>query len=448
MVVEKSIKSLEGSKVALTLTVDAASIEEAYQKKMKKYQANIQLDGFRKGKAPLSVIERKYGEAIREESTFEALEENLKTAIDTLEEKDRPLAYSTPVLQDEEKLVPFKKDENVTFTVHYDVYPTLKVENYKGRDIDFAGAEVTDADVQAELDKIRDQNAIVKTKDSEIAMGDIVTLDYAELDENGEVKADTKREGFTFTLGTGYNYYRIDEDLVGLKKGDEKVIDKKYADDDVTFKGAEVKLSVKVCEVKFRELPELDDELAQDVNEAYKTVDDLKKGTREKLEKELEESLKNDKITTLLGILTEETKFDVPASMIDIELDQSWRRFVQQSGLEEAKLLQFFQMQNQSKEGIIEEWRPSAEKNIREQLILEQIKREENFELDEEEFKKACDEQLANIKDQENIEYYKNMIKDDMQFAKVVPFLLENNNFKSSENVSYKEYQEKKYSAN
>ncbi len=444
MVVEKSIRSLDGSQVALTITVDAAAIEEAYQNKMKKYQANIQLDGFRKGKAPIAVIERKYGDAIREESTFEALEENLKQVIETLDEKDRPLAYSTPVLQDEEKLVPFKKDENVTFTVHYDVYPQFKVESYKGREVKYDGAEVKESDVNEELDRIRDQNAVVRTKDGTIAMGDIVTLDYVELDENKAEKADTKREGFTFTLGTGYNYYRIDEDLVGLAKGDEKIIEKKYDDNDVTFKGASITLKVKVDEIKYREIPELSDELAQDVKDDYKTVDDLVKGTREKLEKELEESMKNDKITALLEILRDETKFEVPASMIDVELDQSWRRFVQQSGLEEEKLLQFFSMQNQSKDSILKEWRPSAEKNIRDQLILEDIKKQEDFKLDDEEFKKACDEQLASIKDESSIEYYKNMIKDDMQFAKVVPFLLENNTFVSPEKLSLKEYREKK----
>ena len=447
MVVEKSIKNLEGSQVALTLTVDAESIEKAYQAKMKKYQANIQLDGFRKGKAPISVIERKYGDAIREESTFEALEENLKEAIDSIDEKDRPLAYSTPVLQDEETLLPFKKDENVTFTVHYDVYPTLKVENYKGREIAFEGAEVTEADVNEELDKIRDQNAIVKTKNGKAAKDNVVTVDYVELDENGEEKADTKREGFTFTIGSGYNYYRIDEDIIGMKKGEEKVIEKQYAEDDVTFKGAKVTLKVVMNEVKKREVPELTDELAQDVKDDYKTVEDLVNGTKAKLEGELADNMKNDKIAALMASLVEETKFDVPASMVDIELDQSWRRFVQQSGLEEEKLLQFFSMQNQTKESIVAEWRPAAEKNIREQVILEEIKKAEDFPLDEEEFKKACDEQLKNIKDEGNMDYYRNMIKDDMQFAKVVPFLLENNTFKSEKNHSYKEYMQKKNDA-
>lgn len=440
MVVEKSIKGLANSQLALTVTVDAASVEDAYQAKLKKYQANLQLDGFRKGKAPVSIVERKYGDAIREESTFECLEENLKQAIDTLEDKDKPLAYSTPVLQDEEKLIPFKKGEGITFTVHYDVYPAIEVKDYKAREVEVTKVEISDSDVNDEIEKLRDQNAIVKTKDGAIEKGDIVTLDYAELDEEGNPIADTERKNFTFTLGTGYNYYRIDDDLVGLKKGDEKVIEKKYADDDVTFHGEKKNIKVKVDEVKFRELPEVDADFCQDVKEEYKSVDDLKKGLREKLEKEVDEALKNDKINALLALLVEETKFDVPASMVDVELDHSWRNFVQQSGLEESKLLQFFSMQNQTKDGIMAEWRPAAEKNLREQLILEEIKKKEDFKVDEEEFKKTCDEQLKNITDEKSKEYYENMIKDDMQFKMVVPFLLENNTFKTKETKSYKEF--------
>ncbi len=443
MVVEKSIKGLANSQLALTVTVDAASVEDAYQAKLKKYQANLQLDGFRKGKAPVSIVERKYGDAIREESTFECLEENLKQAIDTLEDKDKPLAYSTPVLQDEEKLIPFKKGEGITFTVHYDVYPAIEVKDYKAREVEVTKVEISDSDVNDEIEKLRDQNAIVKTKDGAIEKGDIVTLDYAELDEEGNPIADTERKNFTFTLGTGYNYYRIDDDLVGLKKGDEKVIEKKYADDDVTFHGEKKNIKVKVDEVKFRELPEVDADFCQDVKEEYKSVDDLKKGLREKLEKEVDEALKNDKINALLALLVEETKFDVPASMVDVELDHSWRNFVQQSGLEESKLLQFFSMQNQTKDGIMAEWRPAAEKNLREQLILEEIKKKEDFKVDEEEFKKTCDEQLKNITDEKSKEYYENMIKDDMQFKMVVPFLLENNTFKTKETKSYKEFMNK-----
>lgn len=441
MIVKQSTKALENSQLELTITVDSASIEEAYQNRLKKYQQELQIPGFRKGKTPISVIEKKYGDSIREESTFASLENALEEAYKSMDDKEKPLPYSTPVLQDEESLIPFKKGEDVTFSVHYDVRPSFDVENYKGREIEVESVEVTDADVDAEIQKLRDQNAIVKTKEGALEKGDIATIDYVELDEDGNEKSSTERKGFTFTLGTGYNYYMIDEDIVGMKKGDERVIEKTYKEDETSpLAGKSVKLRVKVNEVKLRELPELDDDFAQDVKEEYKSVADLKKDTKEKLEKEVEDALKNIKMNSLMDKLVEETKFSVPESMIKTQLEQAWRNFIQQSGLDEKTFNKFMEMQSQSKDQILQEWRPSAEKELREQLILDAIKDKENFALDDEEYKKACDEQLKNIPE-ENKEFYKEMIKDDMQFAKVVPFLLENNTFKpGKEKKSYKEF--------
>ncbi len=441
MIVKQSTKALENSQLELTITVDSASIEEAYQNRLKKYQQELQIPGFRKGKTPISVIEKKYGDSIREESTFASLENALEEAYKSMDDKEKPLPYSTPVLQDEESLIPFKKGEDVTFSVHYDVRPSFDVENYKGREIEVESVEVTDADVDAEIQKLRDQNAIVKTKEGALEKGDIATIDYVELDEDGNEKSSTERKGFTFTLGTGYNYYMIDEDIVGMKKGDERVIEKTYKEDETSpLAGKSVKLRVKVNEVKLRELPELDDDFAQDVKEEYKSVADLKKATKEKLEKEVEDALKNIKMNSLMDKLVEETKFSVPESMIKTQLEQAWRNFIQQSGLDEKTFNKFMEMQSQSKDQILQEWRPSAEKELREQLILDAIKDKENFALDDEEYKKACDEQLKNIPE-ENKEFYKEMIKDDMQFAKVVPFLLENNTFKpGKEKKSYKEF--------
>ena len=441
MIVKQSTKALENSQLELTITVDSASIEEAYQIRLKKYQQELQIPGFRKGKTPISVIEKKYGDSIREESTFASLENALEEAYKSMDEREKPLPYSTPVLQDEESLIPFKKGEDVTFSVHYDVRPSFDVENYKGREIEVESVEVTDADVDAEIQKLRDQNAIVKTKEGALEKGDIATIDYVELDEDGNEKSSTERKGFTFTLGTGYNYYMIDEDIVGMKKGDERVIEKTYKEDETSpLAGKSVKLRVKVNEVKLRELPELDDDFAQDVKEEYKSVADLKKATKEKLEKEVEDALKNIKMNSLMDKLVEETKFSVPESMIKTQLEQAWRNFIQQSGLDEKTFNKFMEMQSQSKDQILQEWRPSAEKELREQLILDAIKDKENFALDDEEYKKACDEQLKNIPE-ENKEFYKEMIKDDMQFAKVVPFLLDNNTFKpGKEKKSYKEF--------
>ena len=422
MVVEKSVKELENSQIALTITVDAASIEKAYQERLKKYAANLQVDGFRKGKVPSSIVERKYGEGIREEATFDCMENTLQDVLKDIEDDKKPLPYSTPVLQDEEKLLPFKKDENITFTVHYDVMPKFELPSYTGLTVEVKTKSVSDEDVKAEIEKLREQNSLVVAKDGEAAKDDIATVDYVELDEEGKEIENTKREDFTFTIGSGYNFYKIDDDVIGMKSGDEKVIEKDVDD-------RHVKLSVKLTNLKMRELPEVDDDFAQDVKEEYKTVADMENGIRKNLEEKAEEENKNAKTEAIIEKLIEESTISVPESMVNFQLEQNWKNFVQNSGLPEQQLMGFFKMQNQTKDSIMETWKEPANKDLKGQLILEAIKNKENFALNEEEFNKECEEQLKNIEDENTKEYYKNMLKDEKQFAMVIPFLLEKNTF-------------------
>lgn len=422
MVVEKSVKELENSKIALTITVDAASIEKAYQERLKKYAANLQVDGFRKGKVPASIVERKYGDAIREESTFECMENTLQEVLKDVEEDKKPLPYSTPVLQDEDKLLPFKKDTDITFTVHYEVMPKFELPAYTGLTVEVKTKTVTDDDVNAEIEKLREQNSLVVAKDGEAAKDDIATVDYVELDEDGEEIEESKRKDFTFTIGSGYNLYKIDDDVIGMKTGDEKTVEKELDEKNV-------KLSIKLTALKKRELPEVDDEFAEDVKDEYKSVADLKNGIKKDLESKAEEGNKNAKAEAIIEKLVEESTISVPESMVEFQLEQNWKNFIQNSGLPEEQLMAFFKMQNQTKESIMAEWREPAVKDLKGQLILEEIKKKENFELDQAEFDKECDEKLKNIEDEATKDYYKNMLKDEKQFAMVIPFLLEKNTF-------------------
>lgn len=441
MITEKSVKELENSQAALTLTLDAASIEEAYSKRLQKYAKDLTIPGFRKGKAPSSVIERKFGDQIREESTFDAMEEALKEAYASLDKKDMPLVFSTPVLQDEEKLLPFKKDSDLTFTVVYDVMPRFDLPSYTGLEVEVPSIEVTDADIEKEIEKYREQNAIVRTKDGEAKSGDIATIDYVELDAEGNEAEHTKRDGFTFTLGSGYNFYKLDKDIEGMKAGDEKTVTKSYTEEDNIpgYAGKTITLRVKLTTLKERELPAVDDDFAQDVKEEYKTVADLKAGIRERLQKNADDAAKREKEDAIMAKLASEVSIAIPASMLQAELDNRWRGFVRQMGVTEEQLEKFMQMQGSTKEAIQNEWKEDAEKTIKTQLIMDRIREKEDFEIPEEELNAECEKQLKNVPDSEK-DSYKDMIKDEMQFAKVLPYLIENNTFKEGEKKSYGDY--------
>ncbi len=429
MVTNKSLKALENSQMALTLTVDAASIEEAYTAKLKKYAKDIQLKGFRKGKAPLSVLEAKFGSAIREESTFDCMEENLKACIEGLDDKDKPLQFSTPVLQNEESLLPFKKDTDITFTVHYDVKPTFDLPQYKGLEITYDTTEVTEEAVEAEITKLREQNSEVITKDGAVEKGDIVTCNYVELDGEGNEVAGTSRKDFTFTVGSSYNFYDMDDDIIGMAKGEEKKFEKTYGEDyrNEDYRGKTITLLVAVTEIKKRVLPVVDDEFAQDVREEYKTVDDMKAGIRANLQKEVDEQVDMAKRNAVMNALLASTEFTVPASMVDFEIESSWRDYVRQSGLSEEQFLNYFKMSGMTKESFTEGWREPATKNLRGQLILEAIQKAEDFPVDEAALEEELKKNIKDDADDATKDYYRNVLKDNMQFAQVMPFLLENN---------------------
>ncbi|MBJ2356488.1 trigger factor, partial [Sphaerochaeta sp. S2] len=303
--------------------------------------------------------------------------------------------------------------------------------------------------VTAELDKLREQNAMVIDKDGAAEMGDIVTLDYVELDEEKNEVPGTERKEFVFTLGSTTNFYQIDEDVVGMKSGEEKVFSKTYAEDSTVegYAGKTITLKVNVQSVKFRDIPELDDEFAQDVKEEYKTVDDLVKATREKLQAALDAKLENEKLNALSEALLEKATIAVPQSMIDMEVEQSWKRYIQQIGLSEEQILQFLKFQNQTKEDITAPWREAAAKSLRIQLIMEKVKEAENFTVEEEELNKVVEEQLKDVTDQAQRDYYRTMIEDDLRFQKIAPFLQENNTFEEGEEVAYETFMSETYGA-
>ena len=430
------IKKLENSSVQLTLTLGAAAIEEDYSKTIKDYAKKLTLKGFRPGKAPLSLIESKYGDAIREEVTFRLMEKNLTDSYKDMDAKDRPLPYSTPELQNEESLLPFKPNTDVTYSVIYDVLPQVKLPEYKGLEIEYEAKKVTEKDVNEEIERLRQQNAMVIAKNGAIADGDIVTLDYVELDADGKEMESTKRDDFTFTVGSSYNFYKLDKDIIGMKKGDSSVIEKTYGDDSgmgTDYLGKTVKIKVTVKEVKIKEVPALDDDFAQDVKDEYKTVADLLKATKKQLEDAAENENKSAKLDAIVNSLLEKTEIAVPKSMVEAQLESDWQNFISRFGMNEADVLKIMGAQGGSKEQFLETRRADTLQNIKAQLIIEQVKEEQKYEVKEDELAEELKNYGEDItKDSPNYESMKIYAEDDIKFRKARDFLLENNTFKAA----------------
>lgn len=440
------IKKLENSSVELTLTLSAATIEEDYSKTIRDYAKKLTIKGFRPGKAPVSLVESKYGDAIREEVTFRLMEKNLTDSYKDMDAKDRPLPYSTPELQNEEALLPFKPNTDITYSVIYDVLPVVTLPEYKGLEIEYQARNITEAEVNEEIERLRQQNAMVIAKNGPVAEGDIVTLDYAELDAEGNEMQANKRDDFTFTVGSSYNFYKLDKDIIGLKKGDETVIEKTYGDDSgmgTDYLGKTVKIKVAVKEVKVKEVPELDDDFAQDVKDEYKTVDDLLKATRKQLEDAAESDNKAAKLDAVVKAILEKTDVVVPKSMVEAQLESDWQNFISRFGMKEEDVMKIMGAQGGSKEQFLETRRADTLQNIKAQLVIEQIKEDQKFEVSEEELAEELKNYGENItKDDPNYESMKIYAEDDVKFRKARDFLLENNKFKAA--APKKEKKEKK----
>jgi trigger factor len=440
MVAEKKIKELDKSAVELTVTVDQETVAQEYKKTVNKYAKTIQVKGFRKGKVPASVLEGKYGDALKEETMYTIIENAVDEAIKEIDDKNKPLAYSRPKLSDESELS-LDVEAPFSFSVTYDVYPDIPMPEYTGNTVEVPTTEIPKEKVDEELKQLQDQNALVTEREKTVENEDIITVDMAELDEEGNEVEGSKREDFTFTVGTGYNFYKIDEEVLGMNKDEEKVIEKTYPEDyeHQEYAGKTIKLKVKLKAVKVKDVPELDDEFAQDISEDYESLDDLIKATKEKLEGQLEEKARSYKIQNLYDTLLDSLEAPIPESMIAAELENNWRNFVAQSGMDEEQIMQILSYQQKTKADLLEEWKPQADKSILIQMLLGKVVEDQKIEASDEDIEDLMP-QLESITDENQKNYYISMLKEEKKTQKALDFLLENNTFTGSKSVDYDDF--------
>lgn len=386
MKVTKEIEKLGKSSVKLTVTVAKKDVADGYNETLKQYVKHVQIPGFRKGHVPAKVLESKYGEQIKAESISElinkALDEIFKDEKDT---ENRPLPYAQPVLQEMPALDVTKE---LKFAVTYDVFPEVEIKNFDGIEVKEPETEIGDEEVAEELKGIQERNAVViDKKDDTVAKDDIVTINIVEKDESGNEIASTKRDGFTFTVGTAENVYKIDDEIVGMKKDETKEISKTYAadDSDAELAGKTKKYSVTVSTIKFRELPKLDDDLAQDVNEKFKTLDELKADIKKQLENAKNRKISEIKSNSLLEQLVEKNAFEIPESMLNAELDARWRMMANQFRTTPEELEKLAKASGQTKEDMLKNWTAEAEKMLKSRIIVDTLLKEKNITVTPEE---------------------------------------------------------------
>ncbi|MDR3115215.1 MAG: trigger factor [Treponema sp.] len=448
MTISKEITRLEHSAIQLTITVGKEDLNGEYNQIVTEYRKTLQIPGFRKGKVPKTVLERKFGDSLKAETLARILERSVTQVFEdpAFPEAERPLPYSTPEVQDEPKL---DLEADLVFSVVYDVMPRLSLGTWQGLVIEVPQVTITDEDINRELEVIRERNAIVFDKDDEAgaATGDVVTIQYSELSDTGEPIPGTERQDFVFTLGSGHNIYHIDDAMIGMKRGETRDIEKTYPEDfyDMDLAGKTKKIRVSLTALKEKDLPEINDDLAQDVDEKYKTLEDLKASIRARLTEDAEERLQTHKINALLKQIMETSPVDIPESMIRFQLDARWQNVVRSMQLPAEEVPNLMERKDGRFSALAEAWRPEVTKALHSRLIVDAIMKDRGIGAADEEVEQEYTRLAAQAKIplEEIRSYYeaeaarKDLLVDAIKDRKVNELLLAENTIKLGNPLSY-----------
>jgi trigger factor len=447
--VTKEVERLENSAVKLTLKVSKEDLRAEYDKIVNDYAKTIQIPGFRKGKVPRDILVRKFAEAFRSETLAHAMENAVTETFDneSLPKEDRPLPYSRPEIKDDPPKLDLEKD--LEFSMFYDVFPQFTMGTWQGLEVEVPDVSIEDEDINRELEIIRERNAIVldREDDAPSVKGDVVTVNYAELSENGETTPETERQDFVFTLGSMKNVFHFDDEITGMKKGETRDITKVYPADftDNALAGQTKKIRVTVTAVKERKLPDLDDDFAQDVDEKFQTLDDLKANIRKRLAENLEQKLRDIKVSGILKKILETTPIAVPESMIHVELESRWRALARQLGTTPEDLAR--SMENSgpnAREIMLEGWRDGVIKALQSRLVMEALISEQNLDASDEDTEKefetlaaASDISIDDVKKYYESENMKEYLKESIKERKLFNLLLAENTVKTGGKEKY-----------
>ncbi len=383
---EKKLTVKEKSNAELSVTIKKDDVKKSYNELLNKYSKELQIPGFRKGKVPVSVLETKYKSAITGDLAANLVEDTLKELFEKLDEYERPLPYSYPEMKEKPAL---NLEEDFSFTVYYDVMPKIEMKKLEGFTIEVPAVEPSEADIKKELEALQDRNALVTVcKEGAAAKkGNIATIDYCEIDDAGKTLSGTERQDFVFTIGTKQNLFKIDDDIIGMKKGESKDITKTYGEDetDKELAGKTKKIRVTLKELKYKDLPAIDDELAQDINEKYKTLDDLKADIKKNLTVTIDDKIKRLKEKSLIEQMVEANPFELPESMIRAELESRWIMMANQFRTGPEELEKIFAKTEQSKDKVFDAWREDSQKTLKGRVLIETLLHNRNIEISEEE---------------------------------------------------------------
>ena len=422
-----TVEKLENNKKAkLTITVPAEDFSKALTFAYNKQKGKINISGFRKGKVPMAIIEKMYGpEVFYDEAANKAIND---TYGDVYDECDLEI-----VSRPEIDVVQIEKGKDFIYTAEVDLKPEVELGTYKGIEIEAIDTVVSGEDVDNEIDRVRKQNARkIDITDRAAQDGDITNIDFEGFVDEVAFEGG-KGEGYDLTLGSKSFIPGFEDQIIGHSIGDEFDVNVTFPEDyhSEDLKGKAAVFKCKLNSIKENQLPELDDEYVSDISDV-ETVDEYKANIRKQLEEKKEKQAKNQRENKAIEKLIEDSKMDIPASMIENQQRSMLDEFKQQLAMQGMNFDMYSQYTGMNEEVMLEQVKPEAEKRVKSRLVLEAVAKAENIEASDEDLDKKLEEMAAMYKmDADKLKELvgdkeKDAIKKDIAVEKAADLIVEN----------------------
>ena len=417
-------KTENNNELKLEFTIEAKKFDEGMKKVYAKSAKYFNIPGFRKGKAPMAIVEKQYGPEIFYEDTFNEV---------VPEEYERELKENNieVVSRPEIEVKQMGKGQDLIFTAVVQTKPEVKLGKYKGIELKKIEYNVTDEDIEHELGHMADRNSrLVTVEDRPVENGDITVIDFEGF-VDGVAFEGGKAENHELTIGSNTFIPGFEDQIIGMKTGEEKDINVKFPEEYFSeeLKGKDAIFKVKLHEIKKKELPELNDDFAKDTSE-FDTLEELKKSIKEKLEEENKNKAKYETEDAAIKAVSDATEVEIPSGMIETEIDNMVRDIETRLSYQGMKLDQYLEMMGKSMEDFRKEYEEQAKTSVKTRLTLEAIEKAEKIEPSDEEVDKKLKEMAAMYGKKEDElalnEQFMNYIKDSLKGEAVIKFIVDN----------------------
>ena len=417
-------KTENKNELKLEFKIEAKKFDEAIMKVYTKSAKYFNIPGFRKGKAPFNIVERMYGDEIFYEDAFNEL---VPPIYDKEIEENKLEVVSRPDIHIEN----MKKGEDLVFTAIVQTKPEVVLGQYKGVELKKVEYKVTDEDVNHELEHMQEHNArIITVEDRPVKEKDIAVIDFEGF-VDGKAFEGGKAENHELEIGSNTFIPGFEEQIIGMKAGEEKDINVTFPEDYFSkdLAGKEATFKVKLHEIKEKKLPTLDDEFAKDVSE-FDTLNDLKTSIKEKKQAQNDDRAKHETESLAIEAVSNNTPIDIPSGMIETEIDAMIRDLEQQLSYQGINLDQYLHMINKTRKEIEDNYKEQAEKNVKSRLVLEAIIKEEKLEASDDEVSAKIKEMATNYgrKEEElnKNEALKEYLANNIKTEKAIDLIVKN----------------------